>query len=62
MHNNDQSQLEQWYDDLTKRLAATHQPNNSPYVKSLVEAARLIGDVLNKRLPIWNWNSLKKKR
>lgn len=58
MHINDKSQLEQWYNDLTARLAKTNQPHNSTYVAALLDTVRFIGDVLDKELPVITFKKL----
>lgn len=62
MHNNDKQMLEMWYDELVKRLCTTHSPSHSPEVARLVDETRAIGAVLDKRLPVWDFNRLVRRK
>lgn len=62
MHNNDKAQLEQWYNDLTARLAKTHQHSHSAEVHTLMEKITHIGAVLDKELPVIDFRKLFNRR
>jgi hypothetical protein len=64
MHKNDEAQLEQWYNDLTKKLATSNARSNTRFVADVMDAIKLIGDTLDiwQRLPIIDWQAIKRKR
>lgn len=58
MHKHDEAQLNQWYDDLTARLAKTHHASHSPYVARTMQTILAIGTILDRHAPVIDWAAL----
>lgn len=64
-HNNDKAQLNQWYNDLTARLAKTHETSHSVYVQHTLATILAIGRILDRDVPVIDFRTMfgtKRKR